>query len=91
MWSAVVAYLLAVNALTFAAFGLDKHRARADLRRIPERTLLGLAALGGSPGALLARPVFRHKTRKEPFGGWLRLIVWAQCVAVGGLGLYRCM
>ncbi|HEY8617034.1 DUF1294 domain-containing protein [Phenylobacterium sp.] len=91
MWPAAVAYFAALNVATFVAFGLDKHYAVTERRRIPERTLLTVAALGGSAGALLARPVFRHKTRKEPFGGWLRLIVWGQCVAAGAVAVYRFM
>jgi uncharacterized membrane protein YsdA (DUF1294 family) len=49
---------------------------------VPERTLLTLAALGGGPGALVARPVFRHKTRKQPFSAWLMLIVFLQAAAL---------
>jgi uncharacterized membrane protein YsdA (DUF1294 family) len=71
-----------INLLTFAAFGWDKLAAVEDRSRISERTLLLLAALGGSPGALVARPVFRHKTRKQPFSGWLMLIVFLQVAAI---------
>ncbi|HSI18616.1 MAG TPA: DUF1294 domain-containing protein, partial [Sphingomonas sp.] len=56
----------------------DKRSAAAGGRRIPEASLLGLALIGGSPGALLARRWFRHKTRKEPFSTQLLLIVMAQ-------------
>jgi uncharacterized membrane protein YsdA (DUF1294 family) len=76
------AALLAINLATFAAFGWDKAAARQRDRRIPERTLLILAALGGSPAALLARQTLRHKTRKQPFGARLLLIVFLQVVAV---------
>lgn len=55
------------NAVTFAVYGADKRRARQGRRRVPERTLLLLAALGGSLGALLGMRVFRHKTRKTKF------------------------
>jgi len=74
--------LLAINLATFAAFGWDKAAARQRDRRIPERTLLILAALGGSPAALLARQTLRHKTRKQPFGARLLLIVFLQVVAL---------
>lgn len=73
---------LAINLATYAAFGWDKAAARQRERRIPERTLLTLAALGGSPAALLARQTLRHKTRKQPFGAWLMLIVFLQVVAL---------
>jgi len=74
--------LLAINLATFAAYGWDKAAAgRRGERRIPERTLLVLAALGGSPAALLARQTLRHKTRKQPFVAWLFLIVFLQVSA----------
>jgi uncharacterized membrane protein YsdA (DUF1294 family) len=76
------AALLAINLATFAVFGWDKAAARQRDRRIPERTLLILAALGGSPAALLARQTLRHKTRKQPFGARLLLIVFLQAVAL---------
>ena len=75
-------FLGVLNLATFAIFGADKAAAADKRPRVPERTLLTLAALGGSPGALLARPAFRHKTRKQPFSAWLTLIVFAQVVVV---------
>lgn len=73
MWIAVI-YLWAINTLTLMAFGLDKLRARRRRRRIPERRLLWLAALGGSLAALLGRWIFGHKTRKRGFSAWLYTI-----------------
>ena len=78
----VAAGLGGLNLLTFLIFGWDKLAAIDGRSRVPERVLLTLAALGGSPGALLARPVFRHKTRKQPFSAWLMLIVFAQVAAI---------
>ena len=81
-------YLGVLNLATFVIFGLDKAAAANKRPRVPEATLLTLAALGGSPGALLARPVFRHKTRKQPFSTWLLLIVFVQAAAIAaGLAL----
>ena len=70
----ILLYLLAVNLAAFAAMGLDKSSAIRGVERIPERTLLTLAAVGGSFGAVAAQQVFRHKTRKQPFATWLGLI-----------------
>lgn len=79
--------LLAVNAWTMLRFWQDKQRAMAGDRRIAEADLLGLALIGGAPGALLARKWFRHKTRKEPFSTWLQLIAALQAGAVVGLAI----
>lgn len=72
---------LLVAALSVAAFALcvlDKARARGGRRRIRERTLLGLALAGGSPGLLLGMLVARHKTRKASFLAPLGLVLLAQ-------------
>ncbi len=76
--------LLAVNLWTLARFGQDKRRARAGRRRVAEADLLVLAAIGGTPAAFLARRLFRHKTRKQPFTRRLRLIAASQVAAIGG-------
>ena len=74
----ILLFLLAINLLTFAVFGWDKRRSVAGLTRISETHLLWLAAIGGSLGALVARRVFRHKTRKQPFSNQLVLIAALQ-------------
>ncbi|MFY2823144.1 DUF1294 domain-containing protein [Ruegeria sp. MALMAid1280] len=79
MWIAVL-YLWAINILSLVAFGWDKLRARRRKGRIPERKLLWLAALGGSPGAVMGRWIFNHKTRKRSFSMRLFLIVGFQVV-----------
>ena len=81
-------FLLALNLFTMLRFSQDKQRAEAGERRIPEADLLGLALIGGSPGALLARRLFRHKTRKQPFSTWLFLIVALQAGALIGFFLF---
>ena len=79
----ILAYLALLNLAGFLAMGWDKARAQAAARRIPERTLLTLAALGGALGVVAGQQAFRHKTRKQPFGGWLLAILLLQLAVAG--------
>ena len=85
MLIAAFTWMLLVNLWTILRFWQDKRRAIDGARRIPEADLLGLALIGGSPGAFAARRLFRHKTRKQPFSTWLWLIALAQLGAGAGL------
>ena len=75
-------YLLAVNVLTFIVYGVDKWKARRGHWRVPEATLMGLAALGGSVGAWLAMQLFRHKTQKKKFRYGVPVLFVLQVAAV---------
>jgi uncharacterized membrane protein YsdA (DUF1294 family) len=66
---------LTLNLLVFSIYFMDKQAARHGRRRISERTLLILALIGGSLGALAAQQLLRHKTRKEPFRSILAAIL----------------
>ncbi|MDO3381254.1 DUF1294 domain-containing protein [Gilvimarinus algae] len=70
-------WYLTVSGLSFAIFALDKYKATRDYSRISEAQLLLLTLAGGWPGALLARHLFRHKTRKQPF----RTLFWLCVIA----------
>ena len=85
MHANIVATLIAINLIAFAAFGLDKAKARRGEYRIAESTLLLFAFLGGTLGAYAGRRAFRHKTRKQPFNSNLFAIAVLQMLALGGL------
>ncbi|MGL4091418.1 DUF1294 domain-containing protein [Agrobacterium cavarae] len=70
-----------LNITTFFLFWWDKRAAKQGDRRIRERTLLLVALMGGSLGAVTARQLLRHKTRKQPFRGLLLAIVFLQLAA----------
>lgn len=89
MFALATAALLLINALTMLRFWQDKGYALAGASRIPESELLGLAFIGGSPGALIARQLFRHKTRKQPFSTLLMLICFGQTLALLALTALR--
>lgn len=81
-------WLAVINLWTIRQFHADKRRAIAGARRIPEASLLQLALLGGTPGAFLARRLFRHKTRKKPFSTRLMLIAAVQAGVAAALLLF---
>ncbi len=77
VFPAIINYLAVVNVVAFFAFGIDKRRARRARWRISEYTLLMLAVVGGSIGALLGMRLWRHKTRHAKFRYGLPLILLA--------------
>lgn len=77
----LILYFLIINALGFLLMLADKHKARKNKWRIPEATLMGVAALGGSIGSLLGMYTARHKTRHLKFTVGIPLILIAQLAA----------
>lgn len=71
-------YLLLINALGFVLMLVDKWKARKKRWRIPESTLMWVAALGGSIGSLLGMYTVRHKTKHLKFIVGIPLILVAQ-------------
>ena len=63
----IALYLLLVNLIAFALYGIDKRKAQKIKFRIPERTLLWMARLGGGIGCWLGFKVFHHKTKHTKF------------------------
>ena len=63
----ILLYLLLINAAAFVFMLVDKIKARKHRWRIPERTLICTALLGGSVGTLAGMCMFRHKTRHTKF------------------------
>lgn len=70
--------LISISA-TVAAI-VDKIRAERHEWRIPENTLLLIAAIGGAPAMLLTMLIIRHKTRHRKFMGGLPIIILFQMI-----------
>ena len=75
-------YLLLINAIAFLLMLADKFKAKKNLWRIPESTLLTAAALGGSIGAIAGMYTFRHKTRHLKFTIGIPAILIAQIALI---------
>ena len=92
-WALLGCYLLVMNLITFFVFGIDKWKAkrkekRESVRRVPERTLFLLSAIGGSVGALLGMRVFHHKTLHRSFRIGVPVILILQILVPVGLWVY---
>lgn len=74
-------YLLIINALGFILMLIDKRKARKNKWRIPEATLMTVAALGGSIGSLAGMYTVRHKTKHPKFTVGIPLILVLQVAA----------
>lgn len=81
-------YLLIINALGFVLMLVDKFKAKKNLWRIPEATLMTVAALGGSVGSLIGMYAVRHKTRHRKFTAGIPLILAVQVVLAVWIWLF---
>ena len=83
--SALLYYLIVINIVTFLVYGIDKWKAKQGSWRTSEATLLMLAVIGGSIGALLGMKVWHHKTKHKKFKYGLPLILIIQIILIGYL------
>ena len=63
----LLGWLVLVSLILFCMMGIDKRRAKKNLRRIPEKTLFLTAFLGGGLGGVVGMQAFRHKTKHTSF------------------------
>ena len=92
-WGLLAVWLVLINLVTFFVFGVDKWKAKykekhETARRVPEKTLFLLAAIGGSVGALLGMRVWHHKTLHKSFRFGIPAILILQVMIPVGLWLY---
>lgn len=76
----LIIYLIATNLLALLLYGIDKRKAKRHHWRIPEATLIGIGAVGGSIGALFGMYLFRHKTQHWKFKIGIPIILIVQIV-----------
>lgn len=81
-------YLIIINAAGFLLMLADKLKAKKKKWRIPEATLMTVAAVGGSIGSLAGMYTFRHKTRHPKFTIGIPVILALQIVLATVLVIY---
>ena len=80
--NALLYYLIVITIVTFLVYGIDKWKAKQGSWRISEATLLILAVIGGSIGALFGMKVWHHKTMHKKFKYGLPLILLVQIALI---------
>jgi uncharacterized membrane protein YsdA (DUF1294 family) len=85
MANVLLYYLIVINVVTFLVYGIDKWKAKQGSWRISEASLLILAVIGGSIGALLGMKIWHHKTIHMKFKYGLPLILIIQIILIGYL------
>lgn len=74
----LLGYILIMSIVAFSVCGADKFAAQRQKRRVPEKVLFLLAAIGGSLGLYLGMFTFRHKTKHWYFVVGVPAIILAQ-------------
>ncbi len=67
MFTTILYIIFILNIFVLLLYGLDKFKAKKNLRRIRERTLIIPAFLMGGVGAIFGMVLFNHKTAKPKF------------------------
>ena len=80
--NALLYYLIVITIVTFLVYGIDKWKAKQGSWRISEASLLILAVIGGSIGALFGMKVWHHKTMHKKFKYGLPLIVTGKIITL---------
>jgi uncharacterized membrane protein YsdA (DUF1294 family) len=83
--ASIAAYVVVMSVTGFLLMGADKRAARQGAWRLPEKTLLMIALVGGSPGIWLGMRMFRHKTRHGLFCAGVPVMLAAQLLLLGWL------
>ena len=82
---AILIWLCLISAISVFVTVLDKKHAQKHQRRVPERTLLWLSALGGSAAMYLTMRRIHHKTKHPKFMVGIPVIFFAEAAGIAAL------
>lgn len=81
-YAVTISYITVLSIISVIVTAHDKLSAERGGRRVPERTLIALSALGGSAVMLLMMCLIHHKTRHKKFMIGIPLIIILQAFAL---------
>lgn len=90
VWYLVIGYAVVINIIAVAVTVFDKHAAKKHNRRVPEKTLLVLAALSGCVVMYITMHLAHHKTRKKKFMIGIPVIFIAELLAAFAVWYFCC-
>lgn len=82
-------YIALINLLAVTLFSIDKRKAQKQVRRVPEKTLHLVEALGGVFGIVIFMYIIRHKNRKFSYFAWTYLLLFAWIGALYFIFLHK--
>ena len=85
----LLVYLLVMNLVGLLVMAVDKHKAKKEAWRIPERRLFLVSLLGGSIGTWAGMYLFHHKTKHWYFVIGMPLILFLQLALAAYLLFFR--
>ncbi|MBQ6789319.1 MAG: DUF1294 domain-containing protein [Clostridia bacterium] len=85
VYKIVLIYLALISLTSIITTAWDKHCAKRDMWRVPEKTLLILSALGGSVAMYITMKTIRHKTKHPKFMVGIPVIIFLQVAAVAAV------
>lgn len=91
IYKIVLIYLALISLISIITTAWDKHCAKRDMWRVPEKTLIIMSILGGSVAMYVTMKTIRHKTKHPKFMVGIPVIIFLQVAAVAALiyFLYR--
>lgn len=75
-------YLIIINIYAFFLMGMDKRRAKRKARRVPEKRLFFIGAVGGAIGIWYGMKMWRHKTQHRSFTVGIPYLVAVNIIAI---------
>lgn len=78
----IIGYLLIINLIGLIIMFIDKRKAIKGSWRIPEKSLIFIALIGGGVGTIIGMYWFRHKTKKLRFTIGFPVILLTEIIVI---------